>query len=110
MGATVLITGRNKERLKKIADNYPERMLYIIWDISDESKFEQNFNSAVTLLNGLDILINNAGIYVPKHILEINFDDWNTVVDTNLKGAFFVEKKSLHFFVENKIKGKVINI
>ena len=110
MGATVLITGRNKDKLKEITDNYPEGMMYIVWDISDQSKFEQNFNDAVMQLQGLDILINNAGIYISKHILEINFDDWNTVIDTNLKGAFFIEKKALQYFVENRIKGKVINI
>lgn len=110
MGATVLITGRNVKVLEEIADKYVDRMMYIVWDISDEIRFEQNFNNAIEQLQGLDILINNAGVYVSKYMPDICFTDWNMVINTNLRGAYFVEKMSLQYFVEHKIQGKIINI
>ena len=57
----------------------------------------------------VDILVNNAGCNIRKPALEVSWDDWNTVVDTNLRGAFFVAQAVAHGMVQRGY-GRIINI
>ena len=66
--------------------------------------------TAATELGGrVDILVNNAGCNIRKPALDVSWDDWNTVVDTNLRGAFFVAQTVARGMVERGY-GRIINI
>ncbi len=49
-------------------------------------------------------------VYISKTAQEVTFDDWDKVIDINLKGAYFIEKYALNYFVTHKVQGKIINI
>ena len=58
---------------------------------------------------GIDILVNNAGCNIRKPALEVTWDDWNTILDTNLRGPFFVAQAAARHMVAAG-RGRIINI
>lgn len=79
---------------------------------SDVTSFEASKKlvaDAVEALGGLDVLINNAGVTRDKLILQMSEEDWDTVVDTNLKGVFNVTKHVAAYMIKKRT-GRVINI
>lgn len=73
--------------------------------------FKQKFNEVLTLLNGkqLDILVNNAGV-LGCHISSGTEEEYDAVLDTNLKGVFFLSQIVGHYMKDNKIEGNILNI
>jgi NAD(P)-dependent dehydrogenase (short-subunit alcohol dehydrogenase family) len=78
-------------------------------DVSKKSEVEGVFDAAVKKFGRLDILVNNAGIYVPKMALDITEDDWDKVIDINLKGEFNCAQRAAKEMAKNKW-GRIINI
>jgi len=111
-GADVAITSRT---LGSLDDTVREiealgrRAIPIVLDVRDHDSIESGIASAITQLGHLDILVNNAGCNVRKPALDITWDDWNTVLDTNLRGLFFVAKSVARHMVAAG-KGRIINI
>lgn len=79
-------------------------------DVTKEDDVINLVQTAVRHFGTLDVMINNAGIEnaVPSH--ELSLSDWNKVIDTNLTGAFLGSREAIKYFVENDIKGTVINM
>ncbi len=114
-GATVIITGRNskklekaKEKLSKISKN----VLAIIFDIENVNSFDEKISEIDKLLNGkkIDILVNNAGIFSSSNFDLTTTDEYEKVLNINLKGTFFLSQKIYQYFKKNKIKGNILNI
>ncbi|GAC1495580.1 MAG: hypothetical protein NVS2B15_17560 [Pseudarthrobacter sp.] len=59
---------------------------------------------------GVDLLVNNAGVNVPKPALELTTEDWNTVFDTNLKGSFFLTTALARHWIKNGTQGAIVNV
>lgn len=78
-------------------------------DISDPVSAKAAVLSAVSALGGIDVLINNAGISQIKLLSDITDDDWKSMIDTNLSGAFYVTREVSALLVSQK-SGKIINI
>lgn len=110
MGACILITGRNLGRMKQISEKYDERFEIIEWDLCDENFLQRRFNEAVEKLGGLDIVINNAGIYTTQNYKTMTIPEWDRIVNVDLKAAYFVMKHSADYFIASNVKGKIINI
>ena len=118
-GGNVVITGRNQEKLNKACDelknlcsDYSERVWCIVLDNSDVSSFKLKFEQIITMLNGLkiDILVNNAGIIKGKSFAEVNEKDFTDVIDTNLKGWYFLSQIVAKYMIKNKIHGNILNV
>jgi glucose 1-dehydrogenase len=79
-------------------------------DVTKEEDVINLVQTAVKRFGTLDVMINNAGIEnaVPSH--ELPLSNWNKVIDTNLTGAFLGSREAIKYFVENNIKGTVINM
>lgn len=112
-GAEVLITGRNEVTLRKAAEQLGAKSL--VWDISDISVMQKNFDSCIELLGGFDTLVNNAGVLTPQHewgigMLELTEEEWDTVMNINLKGAYFMMQTAVRYLYSNHLKGNVLNI
>lgn len=113
-GATVVITGRNEDKLTKAKEaiNHP-RLKIQTWDVSLISQIETNLAKAVEIFGGpIDILVNNAGVVIGQQFLDVEEDDWNKIYNTNSKGLFFLTQSLCRLWLErgeNKPK-KVINI
>ncbi|WP_245737002.1 SDR family NAD(P)-dependent oxidoreductase [Salibacterium qingdaonense] len=70
---------------------------------------ENMFRTAVDYAGSLDILVNNAGLNITKPAIDVTEEDWDQVLDTNLKSAFFCSQKAAACMMENK-GGNIINI
>lgn len=114
-GATVIITGRNNEKLKasceKLADSYKDRIFGIVLDNTKVNTFEQAFHSAVSLVGGrtIDILVNNAGV-LGGHIRTTSVTEYDNVMNTNLRGVFFLSQLFGKYMKEKGIEGNILNI
>lgn len=78
-------------------------------DVADYSECEAVVKQVISDFGGIDVLVNNAGITNDKLILQMNENDFESVIDTNLKGAFNMIKHCCRNFMKKK-NGKIINI
>jgi gluconate 5-dehydrogenase len=111
-GADLVITSRNREHLLAFESEIKSlgrRAVSLQLDVRDLSSIEQMATAAESAFGRLDILVNNAGCNVRKPALEVTWEDWNLVLDTNLRGSFFVAQAVARFMVPRRY-GRIINI
>ena len=110
-GAQVLITGRQIEKLQEAQKSMDNEFCKILkWDISDSKIAKDKIVEAKKILGGFDIFVNNAGVYTPKELGDISEKDWDSVMNTNLKGLYFATQEIVEYYLKSKRKGKIINI
>ena len=85
------------------------RALVSALDVTEVGSIEVMVEKACSAFDRVDILVNNAGTIVRKKALEVTEEDWNRVLDTNLKGAFFASQAAAKAMVEQG-RGKIVNI
>lgn len=111
-GADLVITSRRLEALRKFQQEIEalgRRALPLQLDVGDYESIQQMVEAAYAHYGKIDILVNNAGCNVRKPALDITWDEWNTVLDTNLRGTFFVAQAVAKRMVPRK-HGRIINI
>ncbi len=105
-GADVAVAGRNIEALNDCAQTirqFGRNATVVAIDVSDVASCRKGVAEAAHTLGGLDILVNNAGVEEVCPSLEVEEALWNRILDTNLKGAFFMAQAAAR-----KMKGGVI--
>ncbi|MFC3884501.1 SDR family NAD(P)-dependent oxidoreductase [Bacillus songklensis] len=110
--ADVVIAGRDEVALSSAVEELKQihpRCSYLVADMQDVQSVYGMVDQAVSVLGGLDVLVNNAGVNIPKPALEVTEKDWDQVLDTNLKGTFFCAQRAGKYMTENR-KGRIINI
>jgi NAD(P)-dependent dehydrogenase (short-subunit alcohol dehydrogenase family) len=111
-GAAVGLAARQLDKLtlleREIADG-GGRVASVALDVTDRRSIERAVAAVEDLLGPIDVLINNAGVAVSKGVLEQTEADWDKVIDTNLKGAFFVAQAVARRMVERG-GGTIVNI
>ena len=115
-GAVVVITGRCKERIDKAKQKLKaDGMVFgYVLDNTKPSVFDDFFKTMLIDINQsgitkIDILVNNAGVNY-QGMPNATEEEYDKVMDTNLKGAFFLSQFFGKYLVENKIKGNILNI
>ncbi|TDB49511.1 glucose 1-dehydrogenase [Bacillus sp. CBEL-1] len=112
LGSTVVITGRNESTLREAVEelrSYNSNCTYMSANIQNVDEVYKMIDGAVSHMGGLDIVVNNAGINIAKPAIEVTEEDWDAVIDTNLKGIFFCSQRAGKYFIQQK-SGKIINI
>jgi NAD(P)-dependent dehydrogenase (short-subunit alcohol dehydrogenase family) len=112
LGATVAVSGRNEEALSAAVlelNHYSPNCLYVKADIRHVADIHRMVDEAAAHMGGLDVLVNNAGVNIPKPAMEVTEEDWDSILDTNLKGSFFSSQRAAKYFLPQK-SGKIINI
>ena len=111
-GAKVIITGRNEDKLKKAVSTIGgDNIKYLVWDICDVSIAKQKMQEASSIFGQINVAINNAGVWTPKKWDEIDESDWDNVLNTNLKGLFFIcQAEGESMKNDNTSASKIINI
>jgi len=106
----VVLVGRNKEKLQKIHDKFPHSSITIIADVSIVEDCQRIIDLSVSKWQGIDILINNAGILgnIGNSIETTSLQQWNLVMETNLKSVFILTQLVLPHL--EKSKGNIVNI
>ena len=111
-GAHVVCIARNEEKIKNLVNTISKNghsASYFPCDISDGDLFQNTIKSVINDYGKIDILINNAGITRDSLVLRMKSDQWDEVLNTNLKGAFYATKSVLRSMMKNKY-GRIINI
>ncbi|MGN7252921.1 SDR family NAD(P)-dependent oxidoreductase [Arthrobacter sp. SAFR-014] len=107
-GATVYGTSRDAATAQQISERYGTPALAV--DLSSSGNISGFAESLQRASGGIDLLVNNAGVNVPKPALELTEDDWDTVFDTNLKGTFFLTTALARHWVAAGTPAAIVNI
>ena len=108
LGAKIVATGTNEEKLNKLKKIFPE-IKTIQFKLEQHSKIESLIDTVSKKLDGLDILINNAGITIDNISIRLTEENWKKVLDINLTSSFLMCKHSIKKMLKQK-SGKIINI
>lgn len=115
-GDAVVITGRKKETLERAAAELGKNVFPMVWDAAEFDKAEEKIREAAEMLGGLDIVINNAGIFArrsewdKRSLLQTTAKEWQEVIDVNASAVFFTMQASVNYMLKNAVKGNILNI
>ncbi|RKH20462.1 SDR family NAD(P)-dependent oxidoreductase [Corallococcus sp. CA047B] len=109
-GARVIATGRRGERLDALKAELGERLLPVTLDVTDRAAVQQAFESLPADFAQVDVLVNNAGLALGLDPAQTaRLEDWDVMVDTNVKGLLYCTRAALPGMVARD-RGHVINI
>jgi len=94
---------------KKEVENLGVNAFYVKVDISNKKDIENMIKQVLDEFGQIDVLVNNVGVSEIKKIEEIDENDWDRIMDANLKGTFFCSQLAFRHMKERK-KGRIINI
>lgn len=112
-GAVVAVAARRVDRLEELVrdlhfEGHKARAYEL--DVTSRESVIQCLDAIEADWNGLDVVVNNAGISDTKRVLEYTDADWQAILDTNLKGAWMVAQEAARRMVAADRKGSLINI
>jgi gluconate 5-dehydrogenase len=111
-GADVAITSRTVESLRGVQheiEDLGRRAFPCGLDVRQERSIRQMTDAVIEVFGKVDILVNNAGCNVRKKAVEVTWDDWNLILDTNLRGAFFVAQSVAAHMIPRRF-GRIVNV
>lgn len=110
-GASVIINGRNEEKLESVRRSlaHPDRVIAIAGDVGDPETGQRLARAAMDQFGSIDVLVNNAGQFDVKPFLETTSDDLDTFYNSNLRGTFFTSQAVVPHMIEAK-SGSIISI
>ncbi|WCL53511.1 SDR family NAD(P)-dependent oxidoreductase [Gimibacter soli] len=112
-GAHVVLAARRTERIQALADKIAaetgHKTLAVAMDVTDGKSVAAAFDAAEEAFGTVTVIANNAGVACPKWALEHDEEDWDFVMNTNLKGAWRVAREGARRMVEAKTGGSIIN-
>lgn len=108
-GCQVIISGRREHILKEACKELGELAVYVVNDITDLDSIPVLVDHIENKYGPLDILINNAGINLKKHALDVSDDEFREILNTNLNGLFALSREVGKKMVQRK-NGSIINI
>lgn len=111
-GANVIIAARNESEIKDTMDKLKamgSKSLAVRADVRSEEDVRRLISMTIDKCGRLDILVNNAGVAYKKRLEETTLQEYEKIMDTNLKGVFLCTKYAIPYLRESK-NGKIINI
>ena len=112
-GAAVVVAARRADRLSSLQAELAKggiKAAAVDLDVQSGASIAAAFDAGEQALGPIDIVVNNAGISIQKRALDMPEEDWDAVVDTNLRGAWLVAQTAARRWVEAKRGGSIVNI
>lgn len=109
LGARVYVLARSVDENKNDIENKDVKVIYLKADIASYDDIQNVFSFIITTEKRIDVLINNAGITKDNLLLRMNENDWDSVIDINLKGVFNTCKAVSKQMMSQRY-GKIVNI
>ncbi|MEN6671083.1 SDR family oxidoreductase [Psychrobacter sp. B38] len=115
-GASVVLVGRTADTLRETAKEFPQdhswihtdNYLTVVCDISVQSQVKEMMQAAVDTFGKIDVLVNNAGKAMQGKITDLSTEDWNTAININLNGNFYVSQAAMPYLIATK--GNIVNV
>ncbi|MDP1857509.1 MAG: SDR family NAD(P)-dependent oxidoreductase, partial [Gemmatimonadaceae bacterium] len=108
-GARVAIVGRDEARAEAVAAALGQGAQGFACDVADLAQVSALIRDVEQAFGGIDILVNNAGVTRDNLMLRLKDDDWNAVIDANLRGAFATIRAATRGMMKRRW-GRIINI
>ncbi|HDA2771964.1 TPA: SDR family oxidoreductase [Staphylococcus aureus] len=109
-GAKVVLAGRNKDKLQNVANQLAQDSVKVVpTDVTKKEEVDELIKMAQQTFGGLDIVINSAGQMLSSKITDYQVDEWNSMIDVNIKGTLYTAKAALPTMLEQS-SGHLINI
>jgi 3-oxoacyl-[acyl-carrier protein] reductase len=108
LGANILATGTNEEKLNNLKKNY-DKIEIEKFKLDEHQNIEQFIDKIDKKLGGLDVLVNNAGITLDNLSIRLTEENWKRVIDINLTSTFLMCKYSIKKMLKKRY-GKIVNI
>ena len=111
-GADIVIVSRTGKEIRETArmvEKEGRRALAVRTDIRKEEEVVNMISKAVNVFGRIDILVNNAGVAYRKYLVDTSTEEYDEIMDTNVKGMFFCTKYALHHLLKRG-EGKIVNI
>jgi NAD(P)-dependent dehydrogenase (short-subunit alcohol dehydrogenase family) len=112
-GANLVVTSRTQQSLhefKQEIESLGRQCHAVELDVRDYDSIQRMADHAMAACGKIDILVNNAGCNVRKRASDVTWDDWNLVLDTNLRGTFFVAQAIAKRSMIPNCYGRIVNI
>lgn len=112
-GAKVVVAARRKEKLEELVAEIQQAggtAQAVAMDVTDSKSVAQAFDEAEQTTGTIQLVINNAGVAPNAPMLKLDESEWDSTVDTNLKGAWIVAKEMANRLVEKNQSGNIVNI
>lgn len=90
-------------------EHYSERIVTLTGDLSEEQTATRAVELALERFGGLDILVNNAGRIINKRVAEMTLEDWDSVLNVNLRGTFLHAREAMKVMTDAK-RGSIVNV
>ena len=113
---SVVITGRNKNTLNEAAKTIEGNVTPMVWDAADISLSTRELEEAANIMGGLDIVVNNAGLFAQRSewskesLLSTTIDEWDIVMKVNTSAIFFTMQAAVNYMLKNNIRGNILNV
>ncbi|HFV7318502.1 TPA: SDR family oxidoreductase [Staphylococcus aureus] len=109
-GAKVVLAGRNKDKLQNVANQLAQDSVKVVpTDVTKKEEVDELIKMAQQTFGGLDIVINSAGKMLSSKITDYQVDEWDSMIDVNIKGTLYTAKAALPTMLEQS-SGHLINI
>lgn len=112
-GAKVVLVARRIEKLKELKEHissFNENCVYVQSDVTREEEVINLFDETERIFGRVDILINNAGRGLESEVCDISYDEWLSVIHTNLTSVFLCTRDAVRRMIRKKIKGHIITV
>jgi NAD(P)-dependent dehydrogenase (short-subunit alcohol dehydrogenase family) len=112
-GARVVVAARRRDRLDALVAAIAAdggRALAVAMDVQDGASVREAFTAAEAAFGPVDVVVNNAGLALTRPALEVPEDDWDRVMDTDLRGAWLVAQTAARALVAAQRGGSIVNI
>jgi NADP-dependent 3-hydroxy acid dehydrogenase YdfG len=113
-GYDLILNGRREDRLrmmeKEITEEYNVKVLSLVFDVRNKKEVKEQINALPHDMKAIDVLVNNAGLAAGlSTIQDGKTEDWDTMIDTNVKGLLYVSREIIPFMIARG-SGHIINI
>jgi gluconate 5-dehydrogenase len=111
-GADIAMTSRDVSKLapfRQEIEALGRKTCAVSLDVSNQASIKQAIAEVEAQMGSIDILVNNAGCNIRKPALEVSWEDWNTILDTNLRGTFFTSQAVAPGMIKRGY-GRIINV
>ncbi|HAR7073077.1 TPA: SDR family oxidoreductase [Staphylococcus aureus] len=109
-GVKVILAGRNKDKLQNVANQLAQDSVKVVpTDVTKKEEVDELIKIAQQTFGGLDIVINSAGQMLSSKITDYQVDEWDSMIDVNIKGTLYTAQAALPTMLEQS-RGHLINI